>query len=224
MPQQGFEEFTPSHNYKIMSDEAAFEMGALFAEVKRRKDAGDKKFGDIMKGSVQATGNEGTVLAKKGSPVNFLGAAGLAAGMAGSNPLSNGGAIAGMLGGNSNLANILGAFGVGNNNGADNNNSDTNVIATRSAFSKRHNVEHERMNEGDSGSEQIESVINQDQVAPTGNQIEKAPTALDTAQALNTSDATLNRTNSLYGTADERGLPAMSSPDEYANVLKPQVV
>ena len=29
MPQQGFEEFTPSHNYKIMSDEAAFEMGAL---------------------------------------------------------------------------------------------------------------------------------------------------------------------------------------------------
>lgn len=216
MPQQGFEEFTPSHNYKIMSDEAAFEMGALFAEVKRRKNADDKKFGDIMKGSTQATGNEGTVLAKKGSPVNFLGSvAGLASG------ISNGGAIAGMLGGNSNLASILGSLG------ANNNNSQTYDRGDRSNLNEaQHAAEHQRLKTGDSGSEenQIESVVNQDQVAPTGSQIEKAPTALDTAQALNTSDSTLNRTNSLYGTADERGLPAMSSPDEYANVLKPQVV
>ena len=222
MPQQGFEEFTPSHNYKIMSDEAAFEMGALFAEVKRRKNADDKKFGDIMKGSIQATGNEGTAIAKKGSPVNFLGSvAGLAAGIGGSNPLGNGGAIAGMLGGNSNLASILGSLG------ANNNNSQTYDRGDRSNLNEaQHAAEHQRLKTGDSGSEenQIESVINQDQVAPTGSQIEKAPTALDTAQALNTSDTTLNRTNSLYGTADERGLPAMSSPDEYANVLKPQVV
>jgi hypothetical protein len=196
-------------------------MGALFAEVKRRKDANkfnpdDVNINKLLKGSTQATGNEGTVLSKKGSPVNFLGSvAGLASG------ISNGGAIAGMLGGNSNLASILGSLG------ANNNNSQTYDRGDRSNLNEaQHAAEHQRLKTGNSGSEenQIESVVNQDQVAPTGNQIEKAPTALDTAQALNTSDSTLNRTNSLYGTADERGLPAMSSPDEYANVLKPQVV
>ena len=131
-----------------------------------------------------------------------------------------GGATGAAAGGG--IASVLQSLLGGSVNPATENNRPGNA-QTDAQHTSQHKQIETLLGEG-SEENQIESVVNQDQVAPTGVQVEKTPTALDTAKALNTSESTLNRTNSLYGTADERGLPAMSSPDEYANVLKPQVV
>lgn len=103
MPQKGFEAFTPSHNYQVLSDEAAHNMGAVYADVYARKKQNEFMDNQIKKYSKPFTGNraEGVVAMTKGhnSPIKFM--SGLV------------GAASGLMGGSQGLGSMAGAMGLG---------------------------------------------------------------------------------------------------------------
>jgi|ETNmetMinimDraft_24_1059892.scaffolds.fasta_scaffold26416_2 hypothetical protein len=116
MPQVGFEAFTPSHNYQVLTDEAARNMGAVYADIYARKKDNEfkdkvlKDFNNSIKTQYQYDNvNEGpganTMAAMtKGhnSPVKFMGglvgaASSLMGGSQGMGTLAGG--IGGLFGG-----------------------------------------------------------------------------------------------------------------------------
>lgn len=115
MPQVGFEAFTPSHNYQVLTDEAARNMGAVYADVYARKKENEFRDNQIKNSIIpvnkiydnvyESGGNDTAVAMTKGhnSPIKFMG--GLV------------GAASSLMGGSSGLgsmaAGIGGLFGGG---------------------------------------------------------------------------------------------------------------
>lgn len=101
MPQAGFEEFTPSHNFKVLSDSAAHNMGAVYADIYARKK--DKEFKDnAIENSKIYEGERDVITMTSGhnSPVKFMGGivgAALGLGAGGSKAGGLFGAIQGLI-------------------------------------------------------------------------------------------------------------------------------
>ena len=173
MPQVGFEAFTPSHNYQVLTDEAARNMGAVYADVYARKKENQFK-DDQIKNSIipvnkiydnvyESGGNDTAVAMTKGhnSPIKFMG--GLV------------GAASSLMGGSSGLgsmaAGIGGLFGGGGGNVAGN----TMHMAMHAKLNKKLKAMESGVPTGPQ--QEIEadamgnptSTIAQDQVMPTGS-------------------------------------------------------
>jgi hypothetical protein len=175
MPQVGFEAFTPSHNYQVLTDEAARNMGAVYADIYARKKDNEfkdnviKDFKNSIKTQYQydnvneGAGSNTMVAMTKGhnSPVKFMG--GLVGG------------AAGLMGGSSGLgsmaAGIGGLFGGGGGNVAGNTmhmamhaklNRKLKAMETGAPTGPQQEVEADAMGNPT-------STIAQDQVMPTGS-------------------------------------------------------
>ena len=174
MPQVGFEAFTPSHNYQVLTDEAARNMGAVYADVYARKKENEfrdnviKDFKNSIKTQYQYDNvNEGpgsnTMAAMtKGhnSPVKFMG--GLV------------GAASGLMGGSLGMGTLAGGIGGLLGGGGGNVAGNTMHMAMHAKLNRKLKALGSSNNEvGQTDDNPIESVVDQANIAPTGNVVQQ---------------------------------------------------
>lgn len=166
MPQKGFEAFTPSHNYQVLSEEAAYNMGAVYADVYARKKQNEFMDNQIKKFSKPVAGNraEGVLAMTKGhnSPIKFMG--GLV------------GAASGLMGGSQGVGSMAGAMGMLGNGIRSGGNIAGNAM--HMAMHSKLNKKLESLGAGTNELQEpetnpIESVVDQANIAPTGNVVEQ---------------------------------------------------
>jgi len=166
MPQAGFEAFTPSHNYQVLTDEAARNMGAVYADVYARKKQNEFMDNQLKKFSKPDMYNrgDGVLAMTKGhnSPVKFMGglvgaASGLMGGSPGMGTLAGG--IGGLFGGSGGGANVAG---------------NTMHMAMHAKLNRKLKALGSSNNEvGQTDDNPIESVVDQANIAPTGNVVQQ---------------------------------------------------
>ena len=172
MPQVGFEAFTPSHNYQVLTDEAARNMGAVYADVYARKKENEFRNNQLKNSIIpvnqiydnvhESRGNDTALAMTKGhnSPIKFMG--GLV------------GAASGLMGGSSGMGTLAGGIGALFGGGGANVAGNTMHMAMHAKLNRKLKALGSSNNEvGQTDDNPIESVVDQANIAPTGNVIQQ---------------------------------------------------